>query len=71
VRIIHSWPLLLVEQALAIHLWYMDSPTHGYKLAADWAQNYDSRYGTGLNGPSRGKLQELLRFMFNIEAVED
>ncbi|MGO8696644.1 MAG: hypothetical protein ACLQVY_02850 [Limisphaerales bacterium] len=33
-RIIHNWDLLLVERALAICLWYSDSPAHGYKLAA-------------------------------------
>lgn len=71
VRIIRSWPLLLVEQGLAIHLGQAASPSHGYRLAADWAQNYDSRYGSGLNGPSRGKLQELVRFMVTVEALED
>jgi hypothetical protein len=44
VRIIHNWDLLLVEQALAICLWYSDSPAHGYKLAADYCQHYDSRF---------------------------
>lgn len=71
VRIVHCWPLLLVEEGLAIYLWHADSPSHGYKLAADWAQNYDSRHGNGLNGPSRGKLNELMRFMFTVEAIED
>ena len=71
VRIIESWPLLLVEKGLALHLGLANSPTDGYKLAADWAQNYDSRYGNGLNGPSRGKLQELVRFMFGVESLED
>ncbi len=40
VRIIHNWDLLLVEQALAICVWYSDSPAHGYKLAADYCQHY-------------------------------
>ena len=71
VRLVKCWPLLLVEEGLAIYLWHADSPSHGYKLAADGAQNYDSRYGNGLNGPSRGKLDELVRFMFNVEALED
>ncbi|MEO8353169.1 MAG: hypothetical protein ABI680_15675, partial [Chthoniobacteraceae bacterium] len=71
VRIIHCWPLLLVEEGLALHLGWTKSPTAGYKLAADWTQNYDSKYGNGLNGPSRGKLDELVRFMFAVEAVED
>jgi len=71
VRIVHCWPLLLVEEGLAIYLWRADSPSHGYKLAADWAQNYDSRHGNGLHGPSRGKLHELVRLMFNVEAIEE
>lgn len=71
VRIIHCWPVLLVEQGLALHTGLDRHPTDGYKLAADWTQNYDSRYGNGLNGPSRGKLEELMRFMFTVEALED
>jgi hypothetical protein len=71
VRVINNWNLLLVEQALAIWLWHHDSPGHGYKLAADYCQHYDSRYGNGLNGPSRTKLEEMVRFMFSMEALED
>ena len=71
VRIVRSRPLLLVEQGLALHLGLSSHPSDGYKLAADWAQNYDPRLGTGLNGPSRGKLDELVRFMFGVEALED
>ena len=71
VRIIECWPLLLVEKGLALHAGLETHPTAGYKLAADSAQNYDPRYGNGLNGPSRGKLEELVRFMFGIEALED
>jgi len=71
VRIIHCWPVLLVEQGLALHLGLKRHPGDGYKLAADWAQNYDPRHGNGLNGPSRGKLEELVRFMFAVEALED
>jgi hypothetical protein len=71
VRIIHCWPLLLVEEGLALHTSLNHRPSDGYKLAADWTQNYDSKYGNGLNGPSRGKLDELVRFMFNVEALEE
>ena len=53
-RVVTCWPLFLVEQGLAIYLRHADSPSHGYKLAADWAQNHNSRYGNGLNGPNRG-----------------
>jgi hypothetical protein len=68
VRVVHNWNLLLVEEALAICIWYANSPAHGYKLAADYCQNYDPSYGTSLNGPSRTKLLEMAQFMFAVEA---
>jgi hypothetical protein len=71
VRMIHCWPLLLVEQGLALYLGTAASPTEGYKLAADFCQHYDSRYGNSLNGPSRTKIMEIVRFMFTLEAIED
>lgn len=70
VRIIPHWNLLLVEEGLAIYLRHNESPSHGYKLAADYCQHYDPRYGNGLNGPSRSKLEEMIRFMFSLEALE-
>jgi len=70
VRIVHNWNLLLVEEAIAICIWYPNSPAHGYKLAADYCQNYDPSYGTSLNGHSRTKLLEMVRFMFAVEAHE-
>ena len=71
VRVIYNWNLLLVEEGLGIYLWYADSPSHGYKLAANYCQHYDSRYGNSLNGPSRTKILEIVRFMFGVEALED
>jgi hypothetical protein len=71
VRIIQCWPLLLVEQGLALYLGQAASPTEGYKLAADFCQHYDSRHGNSLNGPSRTKIMEIVRFMFTIEAFEE
>ena len=71
VRIVHNWDLMLVEQGLAIWLWHTDSPAHGYKLAADYCQHYDPRYGNGLNGPSRAKIQEIVRFISATEAWEE
>ena len=70
-RIIRNWNLLVVEHGLEIYLWHPDSPERGYKLAADYYQHYDSRYGNGLNGPSRTKIEELVRFMYSLEALED
>lgn len=71
VRVVHNWNLMLVEHALAIYLWQANSPADGYKLAVDYCQNYDPRYGNGLNGPSRTKIEEIVRLMFTIEAWEN
>jgi hypothetical protein len=70
VRILHNWNLLLIEQGLAVWLWHPDSPALGYKLAADYCQHYDSRFGKALSGPGRTKIEEIVRFMFIVEALE-
>lgn len=71
VRIVHHWNLMLVEKGLAIYLWFQDSPAHGYKLAADYCQNFDSRFGNGLNGHSRKKILEIVWFLRTVEKFED
>ena len=71
VRVIQNWNLFLVEAGLEIYLDHDATPSRGYKLAADYCQNYDPRYGNGLNGPSVTKIEEIVRFMFTIEGVED
>jgi hypothetical protein len=71
VRVINNWNLMLVEQALAICLWYHYSTSHGYKLAADYCQHYDSRHGNGLDRPSRTKFLEIVRFMFSMEVRQE
>lgn len=71
VRVIQSWNLFLIEQALEICLWFDGSPERGYTLAADYCKHYDPKYGEGLNGPSRAKLLEMIKFMFTTEALED
>ncbi len=68
VRVVHSWPLLLIESGLDLALGRDQSPTSGYKLASDWAQNYDCRYGNGFSGPSRLKLLELADWIEKFEA---
>jgi hypothetical protein len=47
IRIVHNWQLMLVEKAAEIALARDSSPVAGYKLAADYCQNYDPRYGPG------------------------
>ncbi len=71
IRIVHHWQLLLVEKGLAIALAHRPMPAAGYKLAADYCQNYDPKYGNTLNGPSRTKILEIVRWMFTHEALED
>lgn len=71
VRIIHCWPLLLVEKGLALHISPAAPPADGYKLAADFCQHDDSRYGNSLNGPSRTRIREIAHFMFHLEAIEE
>jgi hypothetical protein len=63
VRVVHSWPLMLIEGGLALALGLHRSPSDGYKLASDWAQNFDGRYGNGFNGPSRDRLVALADWM--------
>jgi hypothetical protein len=58
------------EKLLAIYLWHRNAPSRGYKLAADYCQHHDSRSGAGLSGPSRTKIEEIVRFMLNVEAIE-
>jgi len=71
VRIIKNWNLFLIEEALAIYLANGDSPADGYRLTTHYCRHYDTRYGDSLTGPSKAKLQELVRFMNTIEALED
>ncbi|MFM8982124.1 MAG: hypothetical protein ACKOLA_04315 [Spartobacteria bacterium] len=61
-RVVHSWPLYLIEGGLALVLDHDPHPADGYKLASDWAQHFDTRYGNGFNGPSREKLVELAKW---------
>lgn len=60
----------LVEEGLSVALWHSDSPSRGYKLAADFSEHYDPRYGTDLNGPSRDVLREIMDFIARREALE-
>ncbi|HYL11635.1 MAG TPA: hypothetical protein VEV41_01275 [Terriglobales bacterium] len=57
----HNWNLMLAEHGVIIYLWHLDSPDLSYKLAGDYCQHYDSRYGKGLSDPSRTKIEEIIR----------
>jgi len=70
IRQIKNKNLLLIEKCLAIFLEPQPFVADGYRLAADYCQHYDSRYGDCLNGPSATKIMEIVRFMFDTEAQE-
>ena len=69
-RIIRNWNLLLVEEGLGIYLHRGASPYDGYKLAADYCRHYESRYRNELNGPSRLRIEEIARFLGEVERQE-
>ena len=71
VRLLKNMNLYFIEEGLRIYLWRTDSPRDGYRLAAEYCENYDPMYGSSLNGPSVTKLKEILGFMSDIEALED
>jgi hypothetical protein len=70
VRIISDHNLFLIECGLQIYLGHGDTPTEGYRLAANYSENYDPRYGNSLNGPSRRRIEEIIDFIHCVEACE-
>ncbi len=70
VRIIRDHNLFLIECALHIYLGHGSTPTDGYRLAANYCENYDPRYGNSLNGPSRRRIEEVIDFIDHVEARE-
>lgn len=70
VRIIRDHNLFLIECGLHIYLGHGDTPTEGYRLAANYCENYDPRYGNSLNGPSRRRIEEIIDFIHHVEARE-
>jgi hypothetical protein len=71
VRIVQNTNLFLIEEGLRIYIGRTISPSDGYRLAANYCEHYDPQYGNGLNGPSSFKINEIVRFMFNVEGRED
>jgi hypothetical protein len=70
-RIIHDHNLFLVECGLHIYLGHGDTPTEGYRLAANYCEHYDPRYGNCLNGPSGRRIGEIIDFIQGVEAHEE
>ena len=62
VRIIKSMELLVVETALECVLYPWASADLGYRLARQYAERYDSRYGTGLIPESAPMVEDIAEF---------
>jgi hypothetical protein len=62
VRIIDSTEVLLIEYALSCLLQPTASADWGYRLARQYAERYDSRYGTGLIPESASLVEDIADF---------
>ncbi len=70
VRVIHNMNLFFVEGGLRLYLRHGNSPAEGYRLAANYCEHYDPRYGNGLNGPSVDRIEEISGFVLAFGAHE-
>src|SRR5215813_5318188 len=62
VRIIHSTEVLLIEYALSCLLQRTASADWGYHLARQYAERYNSQYGTGLIPESAPLVEDIANF---------
>ena len=62
VRIIESTEVLLIEYALSCLLQPTASADWGYRLARQYTERYDSRYGTGLIPESASLVEDIVDF---------
>jgi hypothetical protein len=62
VRVIHSTEVLLIEYALSCLLQPTASADWGYHLARQYAERYNSRYGTGLIPESAPSVEDIADF---------
>jgi len=62
VRMIHSTEVLLIEYALSSLLQPTASADWGYRLARQYAERYNSRYGTGLIPESAPMVEDMADF---------
>jgi len=70
-RIIENMNLFFVESGIRLYLSHGNSPVDGYRLAANYCEHYDPRYGNGLNGPSVKRIEEIAGFVLAMEAHEE
>jgi hypothetical protein len=59
---IHSTEVLLIEYALSCLLQPTASADWGYRLARQYAERYNSRYGTGLIPESAPMVEDIADF---------
>jgi hypothetical protein len=69
IRIINDHSLFLIEAGLGLYL-HCDDPAAAYRVARSYCENYDARYGSGLNGPSLDRIEEISGFAVMREAYE-
>ena len=62
VRMIHSSEVLLIEYALLCLLQPHASADWGYRLAREYAERYNARYGTGLIPESAPMVEDIAEF---------
>jgi hypothetical protein len=62
VRIIHSTEVLLIEYALSCLLQPTASANWGYRIACEYAERYNARYGTGLIPASAPMVEDIADF---------
>jgi hypothetical protein len=62
VRMIHSTEVLMIEYALLCLLQPTASADWGYRLAREYAERYNSRYGTGLIPESAPMVEDIADF---------
>ncbi len=62
VRIVHCMELIVFEKALKSIIRDVEAPIWLYRAARDYAERYDSRYGTGLIPASAPMMREIADF---------
>ena len=70
VRVVHSMEMVVVENALKSILRPNEAPFWLYQAARDYAERYDSKYGTGLIPSSAPMMQEIADFWLDYFQVE-
>jgi hypothetical protein len=62
VRIIDSTEVLIIEQALSCLLYPTNAADWGYRIAREYAERYNPRYGTGLIPESAPMVEDIADF---------